>query len=391
MYTRPDFAQPIQRNATPGAASASPMAAHVRGKDFAAGTAAMAPSGAAPAPPGAAPAADPGQLAPLQAQASQLLTQARAMRAQLDARPRGTEPDPVQLEALNAVRRQQLPIWQQIVAALRADPTQAEALQRAQQRLGRLENWRDRQRVRQISQQLEQGEGDRGALEHERQGLVGGMQSRFRTMSQGNPRWGREAYRGNGQAPADGQPDRREALYNRNAQTGEMSVSTIQAGGCGLMSLAMILEFNSREDPEADATSDLDIVHRAGNAISALGARGAGGAMSGHLRGTAEGEVTRGRGANGTDFRTVANGIGGQFASLRGRSIGPREIQGILDRGEQIVWLKVHPAHFVVISGLTGNPDKPFRISDPGFPSHPASLDDIRGNMRGLWTLSGSY
>lgn len=64
---------------------------------------------------------------------------------------------------------------------------------------------------------------------------------------------------------------------------------------------------------------------------------------------------------------------------------------GAAPAAQMILESKLNRAHFVVVSDLTGNPDKPFRISDPGLPSRPASLDDIRGNMRGLWTLSGSY
>ena len=358
-----------------------------------------------------------GQITALQDQASALLTQARSIRSALDARASGTDPDPTELERLNGLRTQQIPIWDQLRALLQQvvegqtgrgaggqgrrqgmapPPAHSAALEAVQDRVSRLHNWRDRQRLSAIASELHQQPANQEALEAERGQLVSGMEQRFHRMSQGDRRWGREAFRGNGAAPASGgeggaERDDRPTLYNQGP-TGHLAVATIQAGGCGALSLAMVLEFQSREDPEAEAVTDLQLVHTATDAISAMRARGQGGTVRGQLAGGGSDAVVSGRSANGTDWGRISSDIGDRFANLRGRAVGVSDIRGVLDSGEQVVWLKHAPEHFVVISRYDErNNTRPFHVSDPGYPDANVALDELRTNNRGFWTLRRAY
>jgi hypothetical protein len=354
-------------------------------------------------------------------QAEALRARARTIRDQLDQQAQGGgTPDPGMLAQLRSLRAQQLPIWRAIVTQLRtivdAEAPAADApdtrgppsgsahgssrrssrtssrrarrrppaaapasearraLDEATERVARLERAAARDRLREIEGQLRQAGGSGSeALTSERARITSGM-GHFRRMSQGDSRWAREEFRGN----------RGQSLYNRSA-SGQLRAATIQAGGCGPLSLAMVMAFYERENPEAELRGERDLVHEAVERIQRMGARGEGARVS-------DGTTT-GSAARGTDWNRVANGIGGQMANIRGSRVAVQDIAETLRSGRQVVWQKRRPAHFVVISSLRGGEgaNMRFHVSDPGFADHDVTLAEIRANREGTWVLTTSY
>jgi hypothetical protein len=348
-----------------------------------------------------------------------MVASARSVREEIDlVAGQEAAPDGGLLAQLQALRDAQVPVWQQVVdvaqvamlklqqhsleqhesgatagKAKKGGKNAPEPLEtmadEARERIARIERARRRQSLDALNASLANDrleQEQRRQLEAKREEMLKAMMTgdgaQLERLQQSKGPWAALPYLSN-----DGRTLKTDAESGRTG--------TIATSGCGAVSLAMIVNFLDRENPEADVLGQEAQVLRSIEAVYRMKARGSAGdvgtgtswnAIAGNVDESGEvvGKAKERKGALNDDA-----GRAGDLSHLKGNAVPFDALIPTLQSGSPVVWMR--DGHYVVIRywDPADQSGKPLRVADPALDRNAVlndSLERVKASPH-LWKL----